>query len=76
MKTNLLDGGVTAAKGFQVAAIHCGIKTEGLDLALIVSDEPASGAAVFTTNLVVAAPVIVAKPVSYTHLTLPTILLV
>ena len=61
MKTNLLDGGVTAAKGFQVAVTHCGIKTEGLDLALIVSDGPASGAAVFTTNLVVAAPVIVAK---------------
>ena len=61
MKTDLLEGGVAAAKGFQVAATHCGIKTEGLDLALIVSDGPASGAAVFTTNLVIAAPVVVSK---------------
>jgi glutamate N-acetyltransferase/amino-acid N-acetyltransferase len=42
--------------------VACGIKkSNGLDLALIVSDTPASGAAVFTTNKAVAAPVLVSK---------------
>jgi glutamate N-acetyltransferase/amino-acid N-acetyltransferase len=45
-------------KGFRFAATACGLKKTGaLDLALISSDVPASGAAVFTQNLVVAAPV-------------------
>ena len=37
--------------------MHCGIKSEGLDLALLVSDTPASVAAVFTRSTVVGAPV-------------------
>jgi glutamate N-acetyltransferase/amino-acid N-acetyltransferase len=45
-------------RGFRFAAAACGLKkTGGLDLALIASDSPASAAAVFTTNLVKAAPV-------------------
>ena len=45
-------------KGFRFAATACGLKKTGaLDLALISSDLPASAAAVFTQNLVVAAPV-------------------
>src|SRR5437667_8971616 len=45
-------------KGFRFAATACGLKKTGaLDLALISSDVPASAAAVFTQNLVVAAPV-------------------
>jgi len=45
-------------KGFRFAATACGLKKTGaLDLALISSDAPASAAAVFTQNLVVAAPV-------------------
>src|SRR5258705_423553 len=45
-------------KGFRFAATACGLKETGaLDLALISSDVPASAAAVFTQNLVVAAPV-------------------
>ena len=55
------DGGLTAPRGFRTAAVACGIKAQGLDLALIVADEPASGAGVFTTNLVVAPPVIVSR---------------
>ena len=43
---------------FRFAATACGLKKTGaLDLALISSDVPASAAAVFTQNLVVAAPV-------------------
>jgi glutamate N-acetyltransferase / amino-acid N-acetyltransferase len=49
-------------KGFRFAATACGLKKTGaLDLALISSDIPASAAAVFTQNLVVAAPVTLSK---------------
>jgi len=49
-------------KGFRFAATACGLKKTGaLDLALISSDVPASAAAVFTQNLVVAAPVVLSK---------------
>ena len=52
-------------RGFRFAATACGLKKTGaLDLALLSSDVPASAAAVFTQNLVVAAPVVVSK----THL--------
>jgi glutamate N-acetyltransferase/amino-acid N-acetyltransferase len=57
-----IEGSVTAPRGFRAAGIACGIKAKGgLDLALIVSDVPASAAAVFTTNRAVAAPVIVSR---------------
>jgi glutamate N-acetyltransferase / amino-acid N-acetyltransferase len=49
-------------KGFRYAAGYAGIrKTMNDDLALIVSDRPAVAAAVFTTNRVVAAPVIISQ---------------
>ena len=59
----IIQGGVCAAKGFKAAGIHCGIrKNPGKkDLALIVSDVPASAAAVYTTNLVKGAPIAVDK---------------
>jgi len=48
--------------GFRYAATYAGIRKENKDdLALIVSDRPASAAAVFTRNTVQAAPVKVAK---------------
>jgi len=49
-------------RGFRFAATACGLKKTGaLDLAIISSDAPASAAAVFTQNLVVAAPVTISK---------------
>jgi glutamate N-acetyltransferase/amino-acid N-acetyltransferase len=49
-------------RGFRFAATACGLKKTGaLDLAIIASDVPASAAAVFTQNLVVAAPVLISK---------------
>lgn len=47
-------------KGFRFSGLHVGIKEdrEKSDLALIVSDHPASAAAVFTLNRVRAAPVL------------------
>jgi glutamate N-acetyltransferase / amino-acid N-acetyltransferase len=47
--------------GFTFAANHCGLKKTKLDLALIVSETPATAAAMFTTNLVKAAPLIVSQ---------------
>jgi len=49
-------------RGFRFSATACGLKKTGaLDLALLSSDVLASAAAVFTQNLVVAAPVVVSK---------------
>jgi glutamate N-acetyltransferase / amino-acid N-acetyltransferase len=56
-----LAGGVTLPMGFRAAGVHAGIKAKGLDLALIVSDVPATAAAVFTTNLAQAAPILVTR---------------
>jgi glutamate N-acetyltransferase/amino-acid N-acetyltransferase len=49
-------------RGFRFAATACGLKKTGaLDLAILSSDVPASAAAEFTQNLVVAAPVLISK---------------
>src|SRR5262245_28905453 len=48
-------------RGFRLAATAAGIKKEGLDLALIHSDRPATVAAIFTRNAFPAAPVIVSR---------------
>ena len=49
-------------RGFRFAATACGLKKTGaLDLAIFSSDVSASAAAVFTQNLVVAAPVTLSK---------------
>ena len=63
MSMNLIPGGVTAAKGFVANGVHCGIRKNHSkkDLALIVSQVPASAAAVYTTNLVKGAPLTVTK---------------
>ena len=59
----MISGGVCAAKGFKANGVHCGIRKNHSkkDLALIVSEVPASAAAVYTTNLVKGAPLTVTK---------------
>jgi len=52
MRIIRLAGGITAVPGIRAAGIHCGIKPEGKDLALIVSDPPAVAAGLFTQNKV------------------------
>ncbi|HEY4949104.1 MAG TPA: bifunctional ornithine acetyltransferase/N-acetylglutamate synthase, partial [Candidatus Acidoferrales bacterium] len=47
--------------GFAYSSMACGLKKSGLDLGLIVSETPATAAAVFTTNRVKAAPVITSQ---------------
>lgn len=58
-----IEGGVCAAAGFKAAGVHCGIRKNQSkrDLGLIVSDCKASAAAVYTTNLVKGAPLLVTK---------------
>jgi glutamate N-acetyltransferase/amino-acid N-acetyltransferase len=56
-----IRGGVTAPKGYLAAGIAAGIKKKGLDLAVLFSSQPATGAAVFTLNQVQAAPVVLSK---------------
>jgi glutamate N-acetyltransferase/amino-acid N-acetyltransferase len=49
-------------RGFRFAAVNCGLrKAPNLDLGLIVADEEAAAAGVFTRNLVQAAPVVLCR---------------
>ena len=59
----IINGGVCAAKGFKANGIHCGIRhnRKKRDVSLIYSQVPATAAAVYTTNLVKGAPLIVTK---------------
>jgi glutamate N-acetyltransferase / amino-acid N-acetyltransferase len=52
---------VTAAPGFVAAGVHAGIRRSGPDLAIVRSTTPAVGAAVWTTNRILAAPVVLSK---------------
>ena len=57
---NEIAGGVCAAQGFRAAGVHVGVKTHAAwkkDVALIVSDRECAAAAVFTKNVVKAAPI-------------------
>ena len=63
-----IDGGVTAAKGFQAAGGADGIKKEGMkDMALVYSEVPCVAAGTFTTNVVKAAPVKWDQSIVYHH---------
>ncbi|MFN7944884.1 MAG: bifunctional glutamate N-acetyltransferase/amino-acid acetyltransferase ArgJ [Blastocatellia bacterium] len=52
---------ITAPRGFVAASVRCGLKKNGDDLAIIYSEVPAVAAAVFTQNLVQAAPVVLSR---------------
>ena len=56
--------GVTYARGFTAGAVAAGVKHAGtsrLDVAVILSDRPATAGAVFTSNQVIAAPCVVTR---------------
>ena len=56
---------LASPKGFKANGLHCGLKHKKKDLALLVSEVPASVAGVFTTNAIKAAPLLVTKDVVY-----------
>lgn len=59
MELKKIEGGVTAAKGYQAAAAAAEIKYRGrTDMALVYTEHPAVCAGTFTTNVVKAAPVL------------------
>ena len=58
---NDCPGGITAPLGFRAAGMYCGIRKVKKDIAMIVSDVPATVAGVFTLNRTVAAPLLVDK---------------
>lgn len=59
----IIEGGISAAKGFLSAGVHCGIRKNKAkrDLALIYSEKRAAAAAVYTKNLVKGAPLRVTR---------------
>ena len=69
---NTVNGSIVAPRGFRAAGVFCDIKRLGTgkgsnkgnkrDLALIVSEAPATVAGLFTTNQICAAPVKVCVP--------------
>lgn len=63
-KMKIIEGGVTAAKGFEAAAVAAGIKYQNrTDMALVYSTVPCKAAGTFTSNIVKAAPVVWDKQV-------------
>jgi glutamate N-acetyltransferase/amino-acid N-acetyltransferase len=56
-----MNRNITDVRGFRARGAHIGIKSKRRDLALIVSDAPASAAGTFTTNRIVAEPVKLTK---------------
>ncbi|MBO4989021.1 MAG: bifunctional glutamate N-acetyltransferase/amino-acid acetyltransferase ArgJ [Clostridia bacterium] len=63
MQFKQIEGGVCAPKGFTANGVHCGIRKNKIkkDLAMIVSEQRAATACVYTTNLVKGAPILVTK---------------
>ena len=66
----IINGGVTAAKGFKANGLYCGIKKPAVDdpsikhkndIGLLVCDVPCATAAVYTQNKVKGAPILVTK---------------
>jgi glutamate N-acetyltransferase/amino-acid N-acetyltransferase len=58
----IASGGVTSAQGFRAGATGAGIKKkEALDLGILFSEAPCAAAALFTTNKIKAAPVVLSQ---------------
>lgn len=59
----MVDGGVCAPKGFKAGGVHCGIRKNKTkkDLSMLVSDVVCNTAAIYTTNKVKGAPLLVTK---------------
>ena len=60
----IIEGGVTAAKGFKAAGMAAGIKYKNgkKDMAMVFSEKPCVTAGTFTLNRVFAAPVTAVLP--------------
>lgn len=61
MIKEIQDGGILTPKGFLCGGVHAGLRYNKLDLGMIVSETPASCAAVYTTSHFLAAPLLVTQ---------------
>ena len=63
MEFTQVEGGVCTAKGFSANGLNCGLNADKSknDLALIYSEAACKTAAVYTTNKVKGAPILVTK---------------
>lgn len=63
MEFKFVDGGVCAPKGFSAGGMHCGVRKnkDKKDLAMLLSSVPCAAAAVYTTNKVFGAPILVTR---------------
>ena len=63
MGYKIINGSVTAAKGFKAAGVHCGIRKNKSkqDLGLIFCEKKCTAAAVYTTNLVQSSPITITR---------------
>ncbi|EMP68551.1 bifunctional ornithine acetyltransferase/N-acetylglutamate synthase [Streptococcus mutans] len=57
----IIDGNIASPLGFSADGLHAGFKKRKKDFGWIVSEVPASVAGVYTTNKVIAAPLIVTR---------------
>ena len=57
----IIDGTIASPLGFSADGLHAGFKKKKLDFGWIVSEVPASLAGVYTTNKIIAAPLLVTK---------------
>ena len=57
----IIDGTIASPLGFSADGLHASFKKKKLDFGWIVSEVPASVAGVYTTNKVIAAPLLVTK---------------
>lgn len=55
------DGNILIAQGFKASGVHAGLRYSKKDVGIIFTETPASAAAVYTQNLVQAAPIDVTK---------------
>ncbi|WLV25039.1 bifunctional ornithine acetyltransferase/N-acetylglutamate synthase [Aciduricibacillus chroicocephali] len=61
MTIKKISGNITTPLGFKATGLHSGVKKERKDLGLIISEQPASAAAVYTLNAIKAAPLRLTK---------------
>ncbi|KXT82769.1 Glutamate N-acetyltransferase / N-acetylglutamate synthase [Streptococcus sp. DD11] len=57
----IMEGNIASPLGFSADGLHAGFKKKKHDFGWIVSEVPASVAGVYTTNQVIAAPLLVTK---------------
>lgn len=60
-KVNQIEGSIITPAGFQAAGLHSGVKRKRNDLGIIYCEKPANAAALYTLNIIQAAPLKVTK---------------